>query len=483
METLPRKSKRAFVLWVLVLFGWMVSATLINASPDESSSGDRPAGAASVWLLSLDGAIGPATGDLITRSLRQAAGADASLFVLQLNTPGGLDKAMRDIIQTILASPVPVATYVYPKGARAASAGTYILYASHIAAMAPATNIGSATPVQIGGGGQQDRSPRRDRAPEAEGQAAEQDQPTQQGQQREQELSAIERKQINDAVAYIRGLAELRGRNADWAEQAVRQAENIGAQEALRLNVIDVVADNVPSLLSQLNGRVVQLDQGQVRLDLDAYNITQVEPDWRSQFLAVITDPSVAYILMLVGIYGLILEFYNPGMGLPGVLGGICLLVALYALQMLPISYVGLGLILLGIALMIAEAFAPSFGVLGIGGAAAFVMGSVMLMDTDIPAYQIAMPVILGITIFSVLVFTVLVHMAVKARRRAVVTGMEALVGVTGDALQDFDTEGYGYVRVQGERWRARSKEGIKKGDRVQVTTVQGLVLHVELKA
>lgn len=456
------RSWRPVLALMWLLFVWPGSWGVAQAQ-------DRPQvqrHATQVWTLEVQGAIGPATADLINRTLDDAAQASAELVVILLDTPGGLDKSMRVIIQAILASPVPVATYVYPQGARAASAGTYILYASHIAAMAPATNLGSATPVELGGPAPQPGPPPSD--------------PAGSGSSPDERLSTLERKQINDAVAYIRSLAELRGRNGDWAEAAVREAENVGAREALKLKVIDLVAQDLEDLLNQLQGRTLTMAGGERTLDLQRYQIHQVEPDWRAQFLGIITDPSIAYILLLIGIYGLILEFYNPGMGAPGILGAICLLLALYSLQMLPISYVGLGLVAIGIALMVAEAFAPSFGVLGLGGAVAFAIGSVLLMDTSLPAFQIAWPLILGVTIVSVLVFCVLLGMMYKARRAPVVSGREAMVGSLAEAVENF--EGEGRVLIQGEIWRAYSSGPVRRGDQVRIVAVDGLKLHVEAK-
>ena len=445
--------------WVLACM-FLVCSLGAQARNQDSAEPQVPA---RVWTVEVRGAIGPATADLIGRALEEAVQASGDLLVILLDTPGGLDKSMRTIIQNILASPVPVATYVYPQGARAASAGTYILYASHIAAMAPATNLGSATPVELGG-------PSPTPAPQPDPSAT----PPAPGEQ----LSTMERKQINDAVAYIRGLAELRGRNGDWAEAAVRQAENIDARQALKLQVINLVATDLEDLLRQLDGHRVEVAGGERILRLHNFQVNRIEPDWRNQFLAIITDPSIAYILLLIGIYGLILEFYNPGMGFPGILGGICLLLALYSLQMLPISYVGLGLVGIGIALMVAEAFAPSFGVLGIGGAMAFAIGSVLLMDTSLPAFQIAWPIILGVTITSVLVLCILLGMMYKARRSPVVSGTEAMVGSLAEAVEDF--EGEGRVIAQGEVWRAHSRGSVRHGDRVRIVAVQGLTLHVE---
>jgi membrane-bound serine protease (ClpP class) len=368
---------------------------------------------------------------------------------------------------------VPVATWVAPSGSRAASAGTYILYASHVAAMASATNLGSATPVQMGGGGGDDgggsplpfggpQEPEKDKEKESA----------------PREKSAMEKKVINDAVAYIRGLAEKRGRNADWAEQAVREAVSLSSSAALEQNVIDLQADSLTELLEAVDGRTVEVQTGERTLNTKDAAVTQVEPDWRTKFLSVITDPSVAYILMLIGIYGIILEFYNPGMGVPGVVGAICLLTALYALQMLPISYVGLGLIILGIGLMVTEAFNPTFGVLGIGGAVAFVVGSIMLMDTDLPGYQIAMPIIAAFGVASVLILSVFLQLALKARKHSIVSGMEGMIGETARALEDFEQSGH--VRAMGEIWQARTDTPVRKDQSLRVRSIDGLTLYVE---
>ena len=422
-----------------------------------------PASAATVRVLTVQGAISPASADYLLRGLAKAAEDQAHLVVIEMDTPGGLDTSMRDIIKAILASPVPVAAYVSPKGARAASAGTYLLYASHIAAMAPATNLGAATPVELAPTG--DDKPAASDKPNAKPGAAPPGDPKM-------------RKAVHDAAAYIRGLAELRGRNAEWAERAVREAVSLPASEALKLKVIDLVAADLDDLLKQLDGRVIKLDGQTLTLDIAHATVERVAPDWRSRLLAVIGDPSIAYILMLLGIYGLIYEFANPGMLFPGVVGGICLLLALFALQVMPISYAGLALMILGIVMMISEAFIPSFGALGIGGLIAFVIGSVMLIDTDLPGYGIPWALIVPVAGASALFSFFVAGMAIKARRRPVVTGAEELIGAAGEILDDMEHEGW--ARIHSEQWRVRSSVPLKRGSPIRVRARHDLVLDVE---
>jgi membrane-bound serine protease (ClpP class) len=442
----------------------LLAATGQAQTPSQPSSEDGP----EVRVMDLRGAIGPAVSDGFLRALEEANRAGAALFVVRLDTPGGLDKSMRVMIQAILDSRVPVVTYVSPSGSRAASAGTYLLYASHVAAMAPATNLGAATPVQLGGGG----------APSPAGDDAE----PQADDNIDDNASALRRKQVNDAVAYIRGLAELRGRNADWAERAVREAVSLTAAEAEAQQVIDLVAPDLDTLLAELDGFTVRDGDAEHTLTLTDYRLVELEPDWRTHFLAVITNPSIAYILMLIGIYGLILEFSNPGFGIPGVLGAICLLLALYALQMLPVSYVGLGLILLGIGLMVAEGLSPSFGVLGVGGAVALVIGSIMLMDTDLPAFQVAVPVIAAVGVGSLALTGLTVRLAFKAHGRPVVTGGDTLIGQDAVAATEFGPGDTGQVHAAGELWRATTDEAVFEGETVTIRRRDGLTLHVSRK-
>ncbi len=413
------------------------------------------AATASAIQLDITGAIGPATQDYIQRGINYAAEHGAKLVILRLDTPGGLETAMRGIDKAILASPVPVVTYVAPAGARAASAGTFILYASHIAAMAPGTNVGAASPVSIGG------IPN----PVSED-------------EKKKDSSTMEKKVTNDAVAYIRSLAELRGRNVAWAEQAVRSAVSLPAEEALKLKVIDLEANSIPELLARINGLTVQLQNGKQVLQTKDLTVESYESDWRFRFLSIITDPSVAYILLLIGIYGLFFEFANPGFVLPGVAGVISLLLALYAFQLLPINYVGFALLLLGIAFMIIEAFISSFGILGIGGVIAFAAGSILLLDTGTPGFSIAWWLILFMSLISIGFFLLIASLAIRSQKKKIVSGREALIGMEGEVLEYMDKQLM--VRIQGEIWQAHADKVLHPGQRIRITKVSGLLLTVE---
>lgn len=441
--------------WIIVLFCSLATA---------SSSAYAIPG--QVVLLSIEGAIGPATEDYLHRAFLDAMKEAPALIIIRMDTPGGLDSAMRGIIQTISASPVPVATYVSPTGARAASAGTYILYASHIAAMAPGTNLGAATPVQIGGISLPGMKKKQEEG--KEGESAEQ-----------APGDAMQHKIINDAAAYIRGLAALHGRNADWAEEAVRSGVSLPASEALRLNVVDIVADDSNDLLAQLNGRKVRVLNREQILHTSGLTIVELLPDWRSRMLSVITNPNIAYILMMIGVYGLLLEFYNPGGILPGTVGAICLMLALYSFQLLPVNYAGMGLILLGVILLVAEAFQPGFGVLGLGGLVAFIMGSIVLMDTQQPAFTIYFSVILTFAVATALVLSLMVGMALRARKRPVVSGIEQMLGQIATVSTLLDNS-LVMVSVHSESWRARSAMPLHKGQKVKITAINGLTLDVD---
>ena len=441
---------------------------------------DQPAAQGGlITLLRVQDAIGPATSNYVRKGLEHAREQNAVLVVLEMDTPGGLDTAMREIIQAILASPVPVATYVSPEGARAASAGTYILYASHIAAMAPATNLGAATPVAIGGSSPAPlptREPEETSGRDADDENAERDEAAPSG--APEPASASERKAVNDAVAYIRSLAERRGRNPDWAERAVRSAESLSADAALANDVIDLVATDLADLLRQLDGRTLTVNGESIVLATSGAAVDRFEPDWRTRFLAVISNPTVAYMLMLLGIYGLLFEGYNPGAIVPGVVGAISLLLALFAFQILPVNYAGLALILLGVILMIGEFVMPSFGALGLGGIVSFIFGSLILIDTDVPGFDIARPLIISLAGIAALTLLGTIWLAMRARVRPVVSGVEQMANLNATALEDFEHEGHVFVR--GERWQARSLTPVVKGQLLKVTRIDGLTLEVE---
>jgi membrane-bound serine protease (ClpP class) len=412
------------------------------------------------YLIEVEGAIGPVTQELVTRGIAEAEQDRAAVVILQIDTPGGLDHSMREVIKTILDARVPVVAWVSPQGSRAASAGTYILYASHVAAMAPATNLGAATPVLIGG---LPDLPSRPSQPE-------EDKPGGDGK------TDMERKLLNDAIAYIKGLAKLRNRNEQWAEQAVREGASLSATEALEMNVIDLVAADLNDLLKQLHGREINVKGRTVVLDTEAMVVERITPDWRSELLAIITNPNIAYVLMLIGIYGLILEFSNPGSILPGVTGAICLLLALYAFQVLPINYAALALLAIGIAFMIAEIFVTSGGILGIGGVAAFTVGSIMLFDDDHLAVSI--PMIGGTALVAAGFMLWVLRRFATLRRAQVVSGEEYMIGHVGTVREAFDDRGR--IDLDGENWIADTRVPLKAGQEVRVTAIDKLVLKVE---
>lgn len=442
----------------------ILASTLLLVVVDQAPADTSEPAAGSAFRLEIRDAIGPATSDYIMRGIESAEASGASLVIIEMDTPGGLDASMRDIIKAILASRVPVASFVSPAGSRAASAGTYILYASHLAVMAPATNLGAATPVQIGGDGGGNPAP--ETSPAEEGKEADGG-------------TAMERKIINDAVAYIRELAALRERNAQWAERAVREGASLGAEEAVEMKVVDFLADNIQALLATAHGRSVRLGDSDITLDTAALRVVHLDPDWRTRILATITNPSLAYMLLLAGIYGLVLEGYNPGSLLPGITGAICLLLALFAFQLLSVNFAGLGLIVLGVVLLVAEAFTPSFGVLGVGGIAAFVFGSILLLDSDIPGFAISPALIGSVAATASIGLLALMFFLVGAHRRPVISGREGLVGGIAEALEDF-SDGTGMVLVEGERWSARCPRPVTKGEQLRILRLHGLLLEVE---
>ncbi|MDF2096034.1 NfeD family protein [Aquibaculum arenosum] len=460
------------LLWSLLLLLALLLPALPGVGQEaETADAGRPT---SALLLSWDGAIGPASADYLSRSLADARDEGHDLVILRLDTPGGLDSSMRQMIREILASPVPVATWVWPRGARAASAGTYLLYASHVAAMAPGTTLGAATPVRVGASVslQSDGD-----SPEPEEEAGEE---TAEGGSSENAPDAMSAKMVEDAVAYIRGLADLHGRNAEWAEKAVREAASLPATEALAENVVDVIAEDPADLLEQLDSRSVVMERGETRaLSTESMTIEEQAPDWRAQLLAIISNPNLALVLMMIGIYGLIFEFSNPGALYPGTVGAISLLLGLFSLTILPIDYAGLGLLLLGVVLMTAEAFVPSFGVLGIGGAVSFALGAAMLFDgADVPGFELSYWTIGAMTGLSLLLLAVVLRLAARSFRRPVVSGREELIGSRGEVRRWKGT--HGRVHAHGEIWQARASGPLTPGQKVRITALDGLTLTVE---
>jgi membrane-bound serine protease (ClpP class) len=436
------------------------------APPVAAATGER---SAVVAQLTLDGPIGPAAAEYFDDASSRAVASGAAAIVLRLDTPGGLAESMRQIITRMLACPIPILVYVAPEGARAASAGAYILYAGQIAAMAPATHVGAATPVSLEGSTPLP-VPKDNQPPASAASAA--THPTEQS-------DAESQKVLNDSIAYIRSLAQLRGRDAQWAEQAVRGAATLTANEALQQHVIDFVATSLSELLAKASGRKVQVGDRTVTLQLEGASIRDYPPSARSQFLGIITNPAIAYALLLVGVMGLFLEATHPGVFLPGIVGGICLLVGLYALQLLPVSYAGLALMALGIGLLAAEAVLPTVGALGIGGVIAFVVGSVMLMKTGVPGYGVNLGIIAAISVCALGSLALIVRALFRARRSRQFIGDEALLNERVELLEPIVAGSEGWASVRGERWRVRSESALPAGAQVRITQRRGLVLWV----
>ena len=462
-------SLRMLVACVVVSCAVSVAcATAVATAPETSPVASTPTMGV-VAQIALDGPIGPAAAEYFDQASSRAAADGAVAIVLRLDTPGGLADSMREIITRILASKVPVLGYVAPGGARAASAGTYILYACQVAAMAPATHLGAATPVSLG-----DLMPKQPDEKSNPSKESDKDVPT-----GKSDADAEDRKVMNDAIAYIRSLAQLRGRNAEWAEAAVRGAATLTASEALEKHVIDLVAADVPTLLAQADGRQVRVGEKAVTLRLKDLSVREYAPNWRTRFLAIITNPTIAYLLLLAGIYGLVLEAFHPGAMLPGIAGGICLLIGLYALQLLPVNYAGLALMALGIGLLVAEAITPTVGAFGVGGVIAFVVGSILLFDTGVPGYEVNLGVITGIAVCAIALLALILWLVMRSRRAPRFSGDAQMLDADGELLGAVSAGGETWARVQGERWRVRSEVSLPAGASVRVVRRQGLLLWV----
>lgn len=437
----------------------------LQDAPRDTAPDHRPPSAETaprvVYRLVIDGAISPASAELIRRSIDKTAEARAQALIIELDTPGGLVESTRDVIQAILASPVPVVVWVAPGGARAGSAGVFVTLAAHVAAMAPGTNIGAATPIQLGGG-----------TPMPGGPA-----PADTVAERARGETALDQKILNDTIAFIRTIAEKRGRNADWAEQAVREAASITETEALRLNVVDLVVATVGDLLERIDGREVEVIDRTVTLSTAGAEVRTIEPGLRFKILDTIANPNVAFVLMLIGIYGIFFELMNPGAIFPGVVGGISLILAFFALQALPVNYAGVLLLLLSLILFIAEIKVVSHGLLTVGGVVAFVLGATMLFDTPEPFFRVSWSVIIPAAALTAGFFVFAMGKAYSTWRTKPTTGREGLVGERGVVRRRIDPAGQ--VLVRGELWAARAEEPIDAGEAVEVVAAEGLTLRV----
>ena len=454
------KSIKFWLSWLLLLFGLGMSGP----------SNALTSGA--VAVLEVQGAISPASSDFIIRGIDDAEESGSQLLVIELDTPGGLDASMRAIVQRMLSANVPIAVYVAPGGARAASAGTFILYASHIAAMTPASNLGAASPVAIGGG-----MPGGDRPKDGKSNPeTADDKPAEPAKSNEETMAA---KAANDAAAYLRSLAELRGRDPKFAEAAVRSADAISAGEALEAGVIEYIAPSLQSLLDQLHGQEIRLNNDRVvTLSTQDVGIERVAPDWRTRVLALLANPQLAVILMMLGVYGLFFEMMSPGAALPGVAGIICLLLALYGFHLLPVNWAGVALLVVGMLLMIAEVFLPSFGALGVGGLLAFVLGGLFMTGPNVPSYyELSVPFLISLAAASAIIIVGAGTVALRSRRNKVVSGYEAMIGDQGTVV-GLDG-GMVYAEIRGENWRVICDEALQVGDRVRVVGTKDLKLRV----
>lgn len=471
--------------WRTIFFLFLVLAIPLTAplgTADEDSAGDDRAVVARIVV---DGPISPVSADYIQKQVEKAQNEGLDLLILQIDTPGGLMTSTRQIVKVILGSEVPIAVHVAPPGARAASAGVFITMAAHVAAMAPGTNIGAAHPVSIGGGNP--LSPKKETPEEEKGGKGEEEKKTEgesggegEGEEKpaESDESVMGQKILNDTVAFARSIAERMGRNADWAERAVRESVSVTETKALELNVIDIIAEDVDDLLAAIDGRSVKVSGKEIVLAVGGATVIDRPMGWRHRVLGTLSDPNVAYILMMLGIYGLFFELANPGVVLPGVLGGVFLILAFFSFQVLPINYAGFLLILVAVILFILEVKVVSYGMLSVGGIAALFLGSLMLFETVEPYYRLSLSLVVGVTVFTALFFVVGLGLAIRVQRRRPTTGAEGLIGEEGVVTASLTPEGT--VKVRGEIWKAVSEGNIETGSKVKVKAVNGMVVNVE---
>jgi membrane-bound serine protease (ClpP class) len=471
--------------WRTIFFLFLVLAIPLTAplgTADEDNADDDRAAVARIVV---DGPISPVSADYIQKQVEKAQNEGLDLLILQIDTPGGLMTSTRQIVKVILGSEVPIAVHVAPPGARAASAGVFITMAAHVAAMAPGTNIGAAHPVSIGGGNP--LSPKKETPEEEKSGKGEEEKKTEgesggegEGEEKpaESDESVMGQKILNDTVAFARSIAEKMGRNADWAERAVRESVSVTETRALELNVIDIIAEDVDDLLAAIDGRSVKVSGEDVVLAVKGATVIDRPMGWRHRVLGILSDPNVAYILMMLGIYGLFFELANPGVVLPGVLGGIFLILAFFSFQVLPINYAGFLLILVAVILFILEVKVVSYGMLSVGGIAALFLGSLMLFETVEPYYKLSLSLVVGVTVFTALFFVVGLGLAIRVQRKRPTTGAEGLVGEEGVVTVSLTPEGT--VKVRGEIWKAVSEGNIETGSKVKVKAVDGMVVKVE---
>lgn len=450
------------IAFLIICLAIGVAAYTVDAADNAANAQETDSG--SIYVLSVNGAIGPALYNYMKNGFEEASTNNAQLIIVELNTPGGLLSTTREMATLIINSRIPVAVHVTPAGGHAASAGTFIAYASHVAAMAEGTNIGAATPIQMGGSS--------DKKPEEDGKT---DAPA------STNKDALDLKALADTNAFIRSLAKMRGRNVEWSQKAVTNGDSLTAQEAFDNKVVEIIANDREELLGKLENRTIRVTSGTNKtLKLRSVPVIEYKQDFKTKLLTVLTDPNIAMILISIGITGLTLEFYNPGSMVGGVIGGICLLIGFYAMNILPINMTGLLLVLLGFGMLVAEIFIPSFGILGIGGVLAFVLGASMMFEGDsMPGLALDMGLVYGIAAFAFMTMIGTSMLLARSMKMQPTTGPEGMLGAPGEVVEW--ANGHGYVQVHGELWQATSSlnHSYSKGDKVTISGFEELLLKI----